>query len=135
MTYSSFPADESVLLANQPHDLPLGNLNAQIGQQRGQARDRDLPLVVLAQDEALEVRPEMPGDALWRRGHHSLAGRKQPALAPVADRPRHDDDILDDKVLVALEALTLRQAVRLRIRVSLRVSSAWRLGGPCACRL
>jgi hypothetical protein len=29
------------------------------GQLRGQARDRDLPLVVLAQNEALEVRPKM----------------------------------------------------------------------------
>ena len=53
----------------------------------------------------------MTGDALWQRRNHSLAGRKQPALAPVADRPRQDDDI--DEVLVALETGAVRQAVRL----------------------
>ena len=106
--------EESVLLAAQePHDLPLGDVDAQTGQLRSQARDRDLPLVVLAQDEALEVRAEMAADAFWQRGHHRLAGWKQPALAPVADRPRLDDDILDDEVLVALEARAFRQAVRL----------------------
>ena len=106
--------EKSVLLAAQePHDLPLGDGDAQTGQFRGQARDRDLPLVVLAQNEALEVRSQMAGDALWQSGDHSLAGWKQPALAPVADRPRLDDDILDDEVLVAFEARALRQAVRL----------------------
>ena len=63
--------EESVLLAaQQPHDLPLGDIDAQTGKLRGQARDSDLPLVVLAQNEALEVRPEMAGDALWQSGHN-----------------------------------------------------------------
>ena len=48
--------EESVLLAGQqPHDLPLGDRDAQAGQLRGQPRDRDLPLVVLAQNKALEA--------------------------------------------------------------------------------
>ena len=131
--------EESILLAAQkPHDLPLGNRDAQTGQLRGQARDRDLPLVVLAQDEALEVRPEMAADAFWQRGEHSLAGWKQPALAPVADRPRHDDDILDDKVLVAFEARAVRQAVRLEDaglvkgeRRPLGAAAALPLGASC----
>ena len=107
--------EESILLtAQKPHDLPLGNRDAQAGQLRGEPRDRDLTLVILAQDEALEVRPEMAADALGQRRHNGLAGGKQPALAPVADRPRLDDDILDDKVLVALEARAFRQAVWLQ---------------------
>ena len=105
--------DESVLsAAQQPHDLPLGNLDAQIGQLRGKPRDRDLTLMILAQDKALEVRPEMAADPLWRRRDHSFARWKHPALAPIADRPRHDDHILDDEVFVALETRAARQAVR-----------------------
>ena len=54
--------EEGVLLAaEQPHDLPLGDIDAQVLQQGKQARDGHLPLVVLAQDEALEFRAEMAG--------------------------------------------------------------------------
>jgi hypothetical protein len=74
--------EESVLLAaQQPHDLPLGDIDAQICKLGGQAWDGDLALVVLAQNEALEVRPEMVADASWQRSHNRLAGWKASAGA------------------------------------------------------
>ncbi len=107
--------EESVLLfAQQAHDLPLGNIDPQVRKQCGQARDRDLPLMVLAEEEALEVGAKMAGGTLWQCGHNRIPGRKRPALAPVQNRPRLDDQILDDEVLVPFEPGALRQAVRLQ---------------------
>ena len=72
-----------------------------------------MPLVVLAQDEALELRAEMAGYPLWQRRHDRFARGRQPALAPVKDRPWLYDNVLNDEVLVALEAGGRRQVVRL----------------------
>ena len=68
--------EEGVLrAAEQPHDLPLGDIDAQILQLGEQARDGNLSLVVLAQDKALEAGAEMAGCPSWQRRHHRFARR------------------------------------------------------------
>ena len=54
----------SCFALNRAHDLPLGDIDAQVRKQCGQSRDRDLPLVVLAQDEALVAWTETAAGAL-----------------------------------------------------------------------
>jgi len=59
-------AEKGVLLgAEQAHDLPLGDIDAQIVKLAEQAWNSNLPLVVLAQDEALDLWAEMAGYPLW----------------------------------------------------------------------
>ena len=64
---------------------------------------RHLPLVILHQHEAAQLRPEMAADAAGQRRHDGLAGRRQPALATVAHHPRGQHQILHLVRLVALE--------------------------------
>ena len=70
-------------------------------------RDGDLPLVVLAEDEALEFRAEVLAPAGGQRGHHRLARGHQPAFTPQENRPRLHNKVLDDKLLIAFEARIL----------------------------
>ena len=64
--------------------------------------------MVLGQHEAAQLRPEMTIDAGRHRRHDGSAIGRHPALAPEPDRRRLDDQVLDDEVLVALEAGALR---------------------------
>jgi hypothetical protein len=60
--------------------------------------------MVLGEHEAFELGPEVAGDASRQRRHDRLAGRHQPALAPIEHCRRLHDQVLDGELLVALEA-------------------------------
>ena len=68
--------EETVLAGDQQtHELPLGDDDAERPHQREQPRHRDLPLMVLSEHEAAQVRPEMPADAGRQRRCHRVAVR------------------------------------------------------------
>ena len=69
-----------------------------------QARHGHLALVVLGQHEAAQLGPEVAGDAGRHRGEHGPAVGGQPALAAQAHHVRAQHQVLDQEVLVALEA-------------------------------
>ncbi|EDP60995.1 hypothetical protein BAL199_00660 [alpha proteobacterium BAL199] len=101
--------DEAILILDQqPHHLPLGDLDADGLEQFYQPRHGDLPLVVLRQHEAPQLRPEMAVDPARQRCHHGQAIGRHPALAAEPGRRRADNQILNDERLVALEARARR---------------------------
>jgi len=61
-------------------------------QQRDQALNRHLPLVILHQHEAVQFRPKMAANAAGRRRRDRLALRRQPALSSVAHHTRGRND-------------------------------------------
>jgi hypothetical protein len=65
----------------QPHDLPLGDRDADGPKLGHQAGHRDLSLVVLEQNEPAQLRPEVTDNAPRHRRHHRPAVRSQPAFA------------------------------------------------------
>jgi hypothetical protein len=69
-----------------------------------QTRHGHLTLVVLEQDEPAQLRPEVADDPGRHRRHDGPAVRGQPALAAEADHVRAQHEVLDQEVLVALEA-------------------------------
>jgi hypothetical protein len=97
---------ENDILASgqQLHDLPLGNRDADRPKLCHQAGHRDLTLVVLEQHEAAQLRPEVTADLGRHRRDHRSAVRGQPAFTADADNMRPQHEILDEEVLVALEA-------------------------------
>ena len=72
---AGFGEKGALLAAEQPHDLPFGDVDAQVLQLGEQARDGSLSLVVLAQDKALEAGAEMAGRPFWQSRHHRFARR------------------------------------------------------------
>ena len=97
--------EEGVLArVQQPDDLALGDRDADGPELGHQARHGHLALVVLGQHEAAQLRPEVADDAGRHRGDHGLAVGGQPALAAEADHVRAQHQVLDQEVLVALEA-------------------------------
>ena len=97
--------EEGVLaLVQQPDDLALGDRDADGPELRHQARHGDLALVVLEQHEAAQLRPEVADDPGRHRRDDGPPVRGQPALAAEADDVRAQHEILDQEVLVALEA-------------------------------
>jgi len=104
--------DEGVVgLRQDPHHLPLGNIQPQRLQKLNQARDRRLALVVLGQDEALEFGAKVVADSRRQRRHHRAPVRRQPALPAIAYHPDLDLQVLDRKALVALEPRPRRDAL------------------------
>src|SRR5712691_8521792 len=98
-------AEEAVLPGDQqPHDLALGDGKAEAAQLRDQPRHRHLSLMVLRENEAPQLGPEMSRGPDRKRRHDRSPVRRQPALAPIADHPRPDLQILHHIDLVALEA-------------------------------
>ena len=103
--------------------LALGDDDAEIDQQRQQTRDCGLALVVarklasevLGEHEALEIGAEVGGDPGGQRCHDATTIRQLPALAAINDGHRFDDQILDDELLVALEAGAFGQALDLDV--------------------
>lgn len=74
--------EKGVLVVDQQsHELAFGDADAEVGQQREQARHGRLTLVVLGEHKAFELGPEMAGDAGRQWRHHGLAGRQPPAFA------------------------------------------------------
>jgi hypothetical protein len=88
----------------QPHDLALGDEDADGPELGDQARNRDLALVVLGQYEPAQRRPEVADDPSRHRRRDGPAVGGQPALAAQADHVRAQHQVLDEEVLVTLEA-------------------------------
>ena len=92
----------------QTHDLPLGDGEAHRLQQRHQPRHGHLPLVVLHQHEAAQLRPEVPPDIRRQGRDHRPTIRGHPTLAPIADHPHTQLEILHHEILIPFEARALR---------------------------
>ena len=76
--------EKSILtLDQQPHELALGDVDAEALQQGEQTRDRGMTLKVLRQHEPLQLGPEVGGDPGRQRRHDGRSIRQLPALAPV----------------------------------------------------
>ena len=101
-------------LAQQPHDLALGDLEPHAVQQRCQPLTGDLALKVTSSDEAAQLGAKTAEDARRQRRHDPLARRRLPALTAIA-RHRHADlQILDQHIFVTPEARA-RQHCRLEL--------------------
>jgi len=101
--------EESVLAGDQQaHDLPLGDDDAERPQQRQQPRHRDLPLMVLGEHEAAQLRPEMTMNAGRQRRRHHFTVRPLPALAAEIHDLRADHQVLHHKIRVAFKACAVR---------------------------
>jgi len=96
--------EERLLISDQQaHDLPLGDGDPNRPQLRHQPRHGGLPLVILGQHIAPQLRPEVAINPARQGRHHQLPLRRQPALAPVAHRLGPQHEVLDQEVLVAAE--------------------------------
>ena len=62
------PADRDNIAGEEPQDLTLGDHQPQAGQQGRDPIDRHLPLVMLQQDEAHQLWPEMTAQVLMVGG-------------------------------------------------------------------
>jgi hypothetical protein len=102
-----------VALDQQPHQLALRQVDAEVLQQGKQTRNGGLALVILGEHEPFQLGPEVAGDPSRQRRYHGLARRYQPALAPVEHRQRPHHEVLDDKLLIALEACAGRHVLGL----------------------
>ena len=103
-------AEKSVLaLDQQADDLAFGNDDAEAAQQRHQSRHRHLPLMVLGEHEAAQLRPEMTMNAGRQRRRHRVAVRGLPALAAEIHDMRADHQILHHEARVAFEAGAARR--------------------------
>ena len=96
----------------QPHHLPLGDGDADTLEQRGQPLAGHLALDMAGQHEPAQRRAKATNDPGRKRRDDRTPVRRQPALAAVADHPRHQQQILDDDVLIALEARPGRRRCR-----------------------
>ena len=96
----------------QPHHLPLGDGDADAFEQRGQPLAGHLALDMAGQHEPAQRRAKATNDPGRKRRDDRTPVRRQPALAAVADHPRHQQQILDDDVLIALEARPGRRRCR-----------------------
>jgi hypothetical protein len=90
--------------SKQPDDLALGDRDADRPELGDQARHGHLALVVLGQHEPAQRRPEVADDVGRHRRRDGPAVRREPALAAEADHVRAQHEVLDQEVLVALEA-------------------------------
>jgi hypothetical protein len=77
-------------------------------EQRDQALDRHLTLVILHQYKAAQLWPEMAADAVRQRRNDRLALRRQPALASVVHYPRGQHQVLNLVRLITFELRTRR---------------------------
>jgi hypothetical protein len=90
-------------LDQQAHDLPLGDGDPNRPQLRDQPRHGGLPLMVLGQHIAPQLRPEVALHPARQGRHHQPPSRRQPPLAAAAHRLGPQHQILDQEVLVAVE--------------------------------
>ena len=91
------PADQ------QSHQLPLRDADADRLELGQQTRHRDLPLVVLRQHEAAQLRPDVTAHTSRQGRDHRPPIRGDPALAAIAHDPHPQHDVLHHEILVALE--------------------------------
>jgi len=77
--------DEGVVgLGQNPHHLPLGDVQPQPLQQRYQTRHGRLALVVLSKDKAFEFGAKVGAYPRRQRRHHRASIRRQPAFPAMA---------------------------------------------------
>ena len=96
---------KAILAGGQQADhLALGNVDAERLQQCHQSRHRGLPLMILGEHEAPQLRPEMASDAGRQRCRRHLAVGGLPALALEIDDVRTQHQVLHHEAGVALEA-------------------------------
>jgi hypothetical protein len=88
----------------QTDDLALGDHDADRPELSYQARHGDLALMVLQQREAAQFRSKVAGNPSWQRREDGPPVGREPALPADAHDMRAQHEILDDEVLVALEA-------------------------------
>lgn len=96
----------------QPYHLPLGDGDADPLEQRGQPLAGHLALDMAGQHKPAQRRAKATNDPGRKRRDDRTPIRRQPALAAVADHARHQQQILDDDVLIALEARPGRRRCR-----------------------
>jgi hypothetical protein len=84
--------------------LALGDEDAEAAQQRHQARYRHLPLMILGEHEAAQLRPEVTIDAGRQRRSHHVTIRRLPAFAAEIHHMRTDHQILHHEARVTFEA-------------------------------
>ena len=102
---------EKVVLAfdQEAEHLALADQDAEAAQQRHQSGHCHLPLMILSEHEAAQLRPEVTIDAVRQRSRHRAAIRHLPALATeIHDMPT-DHQILHHKARVAFEARARRR--------------------------
>ena len=87
-------------------------------QLRHQPRHGRLPLMVLGQHKAAQLRPEVAIDPARQGRHDQLPIRGQPALAAIAHGLGPQHEVLNEEVLVAVEARAGRHRERARTRSS-----------------
>jgi hypothetical protein len=87
----------------QPHHLPLRDLDADPGQQGREPLRRHLALGMRHEQEAAQPGPEAADDAGRQGRQHRLAGRCRPALPPVAHHLGREGQLAHQDVLIALE--------------------------------
>ena len=94
-----------LLLGQDAAELAGGDVDAQLEQLFQEQRLGDVLVVILVEDEADQVGPEVAaGDDVGRQGgDQGLAVGGLPTFAAVAGDLGADDQILDDEVLIALE--------------------------------
>ena len=88
----------------QADDLALGDHDADGPELGHQTRHGDLALMVLQQHEAAQFRPKVAGNPGRHRRENGLPVGREPAFPADAHDMRAQHEILDDEVLVALEA-------------------------------
>src|SRR6266481_8545894 len=100
---------EAVLARGQQADhMAFGDDDAETAQQRHQSRHRHLPLMVLGEHEAAQLRPEVTIDAGRQRRRHHVAIRRLPAFAAEIHDVRTDRQILHHEARTAFEARARR---------------------------
>jgi len=100
---------EAVLARGQQADhMAFGDDDAETAQQRHQSRHRHLPLMVLGEHEAAQLRPEVTIDAGRQRRRHHVAIRRLPAFAAEIHDVRTDRQILHHEARVAFETRARR---------------------------
>src|SRR6185369_10871976 len=77
-----------------------------------QPRQSDLPLMILGQHKAAQLRPEVAITPARQRRHDQLPVWRQPALPAIADAAGPQHQVLDQEVCVALEARAGRHRSR-----------------------
>src|ERR1700739_4496067 len=105
-----FSKEVVLAFGQQPLDLTLGDRHANRLQQRRQTGQRRLALVVLHQHEATQVGAEVYAGTLGQWRNDRSAVRRDPTLAPVADRMYRQHQVLDGIGLVAFEARSGRDS-------------------------
>jgi hypothetical protein len=88
----------------QTDDLALGDHDADGPELAHQARHGDLTLMVLQQHETAQLRPKVTSNPGRHRRENGLPVGREPAFPADAYDMRAQHEILDDEVLVALEA-------------------------------